>query len=130
MNAFESLANQFDLTLIILFGSRAKGQTGPMSDTDILVAPARELSAKEAGALRAALAENFSVQEETLDLVILHHATPLVRSEALETGKILFGRIDVFTQERVRAWKMLLDNKKFIRLRHDFLSNALLPKST
>ena len=126
---FDVIARRFGLRLIVLFGSRAKGTAGPMSDTDVLVAGGRDLAPLQEGELRATLSEALAVPEDTIDLVFLESAAPLVRSEALETGTVLFGDPGMVITERVRAWKALLDTQKFINWRREYLAQSLTPVS-
>lgn len=124
-NLVRDLAQKYGLSLVVLFGSRAKGTTGPMSDTDVLVAGTPYPAPLEEGKLRAALSEALGVPEDTIDLVFLDRAAPLVLSEALETGIVLFGDEDVIIRERVRAWKGFLDAQKFINWRRTYLAQSL-----
>ncbi len=91
-------ANLQDLTPILekdkrvmfayLFGSRARGQAGPLSDTDIAVYLDRRV---KQGEYRLKLMERLSkfLKSDHLDLVVLNQAPPLLRHEIIKYGRLL-----------------------------------------
>ncbi len=110
-DVFSKVAQQFDLTLIVQFGSTVNGGRG--------------LSLNEEVALRAALAEVLDAPEDKTDLVFLHRASPLLAYEALWQGKLLYGDTKTLRINQVRAWKRLQEDKKFARWRHEYIKNVL-----
>ena len=91
-------AHHQDLTLILekdkrvkfayLFGSRARGQAGPLSDTDVAVYLDRRI---KHGDYRLKLMEKLAkiIKSDNLDLVVLNQAPPLLRHEIIKYGRIL-----------------------------------------
>ena len=91
-------ANLQDLTPILekdkrvkfayLFGSRARGQAGPLSDTDVAVYLDRRI---KHGDYRLKLMEKLAkiLKSDQLDLVVLNQAPPLLRHEIIKYGRIL-----------------------------------------
>src|SRR4030042_1799858 len=71
-----------------LFGSRARGQAGPLSDTDIAVYLDRRI---KQGDYRLKLMEKLTkfLKNDNLDLVILNQAPPLLRHEIVKYGRLL-----------------------------------------
>ncbi|MBU0653316.1 MAG: nucleotidyltransferase domain-containing protein [Proteobacteria bacterium] len=71
-----------------LFGSRARGQAGPLSDTDIAVYLDRRINH---GEYRLKLMEKLAkfLKNDRLDLVVLNQAPPLLRHEIVKYGRIL-----------------------------------------
>lgn len=71
-----------------LFGSRARGQAGPLSDTDLAVYLDRIVNA---GAYRLRLMEKLAkaLKTDRLDLVVLNQAPPLLRHEVIKYGRLL-----------------------------------------
>jgi predicted nucleotidyltransferase len=71
-----------------LFGSRARFQAGPLSDTDIAVYLDRRI---KHGDYRLKLMEKLAkiLKSDNLDLVILNQAPPLLRYEIIKYGRLL-----------------------------------------
>lgn len=113
------------LILAILFGSRAKGHAGKMSDTDIAVLADHELDLRE----KIAVAEKFSgrlkISEDEVDVVDLRTASPLLQHEVAASGKLLEGDPEDFFQFRVLAWKRYQDTAKFRKIREKHLAKLL-----
>jgi predicted nucleotidyltransferase len=74
--------------LTYLFGSRARGQAGPLSDTDVAVYLDRRI---KLGDYRLNLMEKLSkiLKSDHLDLVVLNQAPPLLRHEIIKYGRLL-----------------------------------------
>lgn len=124
-NDFAAIAKKYNLKLVVLFGSQASGTTGPMSDVDVFVVPRRRLSYEEEDALRQGLALALGASEDKLDLALSYKAGGLLRTQALEKGRVLYGEPGDVLQERVRAWHRREDEKWFDELRHEFLKQTL-----
>ncbi|MFH1039292.1 MAG: nucleotidyltransferase domain-containing protein [PVC group bacterium] len=71
-----------------LFGSRVRGQDGPLSDTDIAVYLDRRI---KPGDYRLKLMEKLAkfLKSDHLDLVVLNQAPPLLRHEIIKYGRLL-----------------------------------------
>jgi len=71
-----------------LFGSRARGQAGPLSDTDVAVYLDRRI---KPGDYRLKLMEKLAkfLKSDHLDLVVLNQAPPLLRHEIIKYGRLL-----------------------------------------
>jgi predicted nucleotidyltransferase len=71
-----------------LFGSRARGQAGPLSDTDVAVYLDRRI---KLGNYRLTLMEKLAkiLKSDHLDLVVLNQAPPLLRHEIIKYGRLL-----------------------------------------
>jgi predicted nucleotidyltransferase len=76
------LSGRTGLRFAFLFGSVARGQSGPLSDVDIAVH--HDPAAPDLLALQAALAE--ALDTDRLDLVELNGAGPLLRHRVLRDG--------------------------------------------
>jgi predicted nucleotidyltransferase len=87
---------------VYVFGSRARGEEGPLSDVDLGVLLSESVDLSEELRLRAAVVEEL--RSDAVDLVVLNHAPPMVRYEVVTTGRPLFARdssqLDAF-EERV-----------------------------
>lgn len=81
------------------FGSHARGEAGPGSDLDLAVLMDEDVDLMEELRLRGDLVERM--RRDDIDLVILNHASPLLRYEVISAGQRLFSRDD----ERVDAFE-------------------------
>ncbi|MBC8448615.1 MAG: nucleotidyltransferase domain-containing protein [Chloroflexi bacterium] len=80
--------------VVYLFGSQARGDTGPLSDVDVALLLRPGVSRKAAFDLRlrmmAALGRLFDTDE--IDVVVLNDAPLLLQHRVLRDGKVLFCR--------------------------------------
>lgn len=86
------LADQFGLSLVLLFGSQAQGRITPLSDIDIAVLSVRNKSLDTYDKLRLTGAFQELFKSNQVDVVLLNRAGPLLRYEALTKGVILLDR--------------------------------------
>lgn len=93
----QPIAEQYDLRVIVLFGSQVKGRTHPGSDTDVAIWMEQPLSAEERLALWSALTKLF---EAEVDLTVLNRAEPLLLYQVASTGTLLYEAQDL-------AWENL-----------------------
>jgi hypothetical protein len=86
---------------IMLFGSHAGGQAGPLSDIDLCIVTENTLSREEKDLI-------LSHASRTLSLSIFRDLPPAVRFRVLKEGVILWGTPDLRLQriqvETVRAY--------------------------
>jgi predicted nucleotidyltransferase len=122
---------EFDLCLVILFGSQVTGQTHAESDIDLGVH--RKGNTWQGGKgwggefleLYARLSDRFPGTR--LDLVDLQRVPGLLKHIACERGQVLFeSEPGVFARFRLQAWNQYQDERIQIR-RHDAegIRNAL-----
>lgn len=112
------------IKLAILFGSRAKDHATHKSDTDIAIVRDRLLSLEEKIELKAALAKTHGFSEDAIDLVETIGASPLLRHEIAQNGKLLEGKIDDFIIFKIRAWRNYLDTAKLRAMREESLGKT------
>lgn len=105
--------------LIILFGSRAKGNAREDSDIDVGVVTDKALELDEKLKLITDIAEKFKFNEDKLDVVDLNQASPLLQMEAAKAGKILEGSEPDFFKFKLLAWKRYQHTAKFRKMRED-----------
>ena len=86
----QSLAHDFGLRLIVLFGSTARGASGQESDIDLGVLAERPLSPAQRLNLWSALSSLFPAD---VDLTVLNHADPLVNYQVASEGVILLEMV-------------------------------------
>ncbi|TSC77451.1 MAG: hypothetical protein G01um101429_1048 [Parcubacteria group bacterium Gr01-1014_29] len=113
--------NEPDVKLLILFGSRARGTQGRISDTDVAVLADRPLTVRDKGVIAEQVAPTLHVSEDEIDIVDLQSASPLLQYHVAEEGKLLRGNTFDFTRFKVLAWKRYLDTARFRKARHESL---------
>lgn len=98
------------LRLVVLFGSRATGSPPPSSESDLDIAVLADPSAP-AGAFWSYFQEISAVfPENSLDLVLLNGADPLLRWEVMRAGVLQSGDPDAFLEYRAYAYRDFVDS--------------------
>lgn len=112
-----------EVQMVVLFGSRAKGQERAKSDWDIGVLA--RVGCYEGFAqfkLQSELSEILSIPFDRIDLVNLRYCSPLLGFAIARDGKVLYQETSItFTRFQVKASKMYADTAKFRRLQRAYL---------
>jgi hypothetical protein len=117
----EALESWPGVRLAVLFGSAARGESGPDSDLDVGVL--FEAGREGAAALEVALAR---ASERRLDLVGLDTAPPLLRFEIARDGRVLVERTPhAWADFRARAMTDWWDWAPTARLLHAAAASRL-----
>jgi uncharacterized protein len=89
---FKNAVRGLPIVTAYLFGSRARGQSGPLSDFDIAVQSRRGLSARKRFELKLTLISRLSklLKTDAVDVVLLEEATPLLAHRILKEGQVLY----------------------------------------
>lgn len=77
------------ILLVFLFGSSASGRTHPESDVDIGILFG---SVPNVSRINSLTAELSSLLKREVDLVVLNHASPILRMQVLKKGLLVFAR--------------------------------------
>ena len=111
----EQIAKKHSLDLIVMFGSRARGQARGDSDTDIAVRAARELSGDEELTIASELDRLFP----NVDLCDTRKASPLLLGAVGQDATLLYqSRAGLFEEFKIFAWNQYMDFKPLLdRLR-------------
>jgi predicted nucleotidyltransferase len=112
-------------SLIVLFGSQAAGTAGKQSDTDVAVLADAPLSFEERTEIGERVARELHVSEDSLDIVDLHVASPLLQYQVAERGKLIDGTRENFVRFRVLAWKRYHDTARLRRARERSLAKKI-----
>ncbi|MFQ6065543.1 MAG: nucleotidyltransferase domain-containing protein [Candidatus Bathyarchaeia archaeon] len=85
------MESQEHVRVAYLFGSYARGETGPLSDFDIAVLLDRELGKQETFDLRLRLINAISsiLKTNKFDLVVMNNAPLLLNFNIIREGKVL-----------------------------------------
>jgi len=105
------------IDVLVVFGSRAKGSARPDSDLDVAVLPAADFSGSLAqflGGIAAQLAE--LAPDGRVDVVLLDHASDVLRQRIMEHGRVVLCRNEKAWKElRVRTMREYGDGEWFRR---------------
>jgi len=101
------IAQEMELRLVALFGSRAKGRPRPVADSDIDIAILGLPASRYWDCLRE-LGGVF--RDHPLDVVRLENADPLFRHEVMRKAVLLWGEPDLFSGYRAYAYRDFIDS--------------------
>mgnify|MGYP001607247187 CR=1 FL=1 len=122
---FNKAIEKLNIELIIMFDSQVSGKTNLKSDVDIAILRDKSLSLEERSELTELLAKEYELNEDKIDLVEIKNASPILRFQIAEQGKLLWGDKSKFIRFRVLSWKLYLDTAKLRRVREKFLKRVL-----
>jgi predicted nucleotidyltransferase len=113
--------------LAYLFGSHAKGKSGPLSDIDIGVYLSRKLDKKERFEKRLELIGFLCtlLQTNNLDLVLINDSHPVLNFEIIEPNCLIFEKNhDLKVEVEVYIMSRYYDRKPH----EDFLNRAFIKR--
>lgn len=118
------VARKYDLSLVLLFGSQATGNTHKESDVDIAYLSEAPLSLGDESKLVVDLIQIF--RSEVVDLTSIRGASPLLLREIVRTGKVLFERTpSLFTSLYAYALRIYEEAQPLFELRSAFLKKRI-----
>lgn len=118
------VAQQHNLSCVVLFGSQATGKTHLLSDTDIGFMTEREIDYKDQFRIQTDFSE--SLQISNLELVNMRRISPLLMKQVADKGKLLYeDRRGRFISFRVMSFKLYVETAPLRRLRERYLSNFI-----
>ena len=118
------LVLQYQLELILLFGSAVTGRKHPHSDTDIAVLRrGSELGYQEYSDLVHDLHGIFPDQE--IDLSLINHADPLFLKKITENCQILYGDFSKLQSLKLYAFKRYQDHKRYFEMERVYADRFL-----
>jgi len=107
-----SLAEKYNLKLIVLFGSYARGRANKESDVDIGIYGENGISWDE----KIELSYEFGkiLKNDNVDVEIISSNSPTLMYNILSSGKVLFEKKKgFFSLLKLYAWKVFADSKSF-----------------
>jgi len=109
------LANQYDLKLVILFGSQVSGRIHKESDYDVAYLSEKELSLEEESGFMFGLMPILKIRDERLvNIVNMKTAGPLMLYSITNKGRVLFEeKPSLFLSFKLYAWKVFVDTQLF-----------------
>lgn len=116
-----------NLNLLILFGSRARGEHRLDSDWDLAIShdeTNRQTGIKEISndylTSLSILSDLFEINRDLIDLIELDRCSPLMKYQVARDGKLIYEKnTGDFLKFRVRAWKEYADTAKFRKIQKD-----------
>ncbi len=115
-----SMAEEYHLRFVILYGSHARNTSTPKSDMDIAVLGEIPPSFDEINALQNEFDDVFSFQE--VDLKSLHDVSPFFRYQVVKDGVLLHGDRHDFSLFQLYAIRRYQDeHQKLYRMRDTLL---------
>lgn len=115
----KELAKEFNLKLVLLFGSVASRETHQESDVDFAVLPEKDLSFEEEIMLNTKLSGLFQ-DKKIIDLVNLRRAHPLLLKQVLDNHQILYQKEPlVFPNFEVQVLQKYREAEPLFRIRKE-----------
>ncbi|KXS50356.1 MAG: DNA polymerase beta domain-containing protein [Halanaerobium sp. 4-GBenrich] len=125
IDKIKEILNDYDLQLLILFGSYGEENFTKNSDIDLAVKVSHCKNLKEN---QVQILNQLSVlfEHHPVDLVLLNHADPLIKFKVALEGKLLYqNEKGLFEKFQVRAAAEHNDAQKFYQLDQNFIENFL-----
>jgi len=110
VDGLAAVCEKYHLSLVVLYGSQARGTARPDSDQDVGVLKQEGVVGEEEF-LSLHLELSRALGLGNLDLVDLRRASPLLKYEAARTGRALYeARPGTFRLFHTLAWKLYQDD--------------------
>lgn len=120
----KKLADKYNLSLVLLFGSQADGKTHSESDFDVSYLADTSLSFDEEVAINSCLIEVF--KNNNVQLVNIKKASPLLQKRMVDNCVVLFERKEgVFSELYVYIAQLFSEAKILFDLRKDYLKKVI-----
>lgn len=122
----KKIAEANGLSLVMLFGSHARGRTHSKSDVDFAVMGQKPLSLKELADLTFLFSQLVKLKD--VELVDLKSAPPLLLKQLSNEGILLFEKEPfIFLKFRIYALKRYFESRPLLELRRLSLAKFLNP---
>ncbi len=112
----KQLAEKYDLSLIILFGSQATGKTHPKSDVDLAFLAKSPMNLMEIAKMQAEFSEELKIRD--LEMTALNGAHPFLLKQVAQKSIVLYEEEkSLFAKFKIYAFKRFIEAKKLFELR-------------
>ncbi|MFW6140596.1 MAG: type VII toxin-antitoxin system MntA family adenylyltransferase antitoxin [Acidobacteriota bacterium] len=119
----ETLCQKYNIKLMILHGSYAKGNARSESDIDIGILSQKKFDFDEQIKVVSDFSEVFG---DKFDPVFLNGAEPLISYQVAVNGRLLYeAKKGMFHQFRIQAVARYMDSKKFRVMEKLYLKRAI-----
>ncbi|MEK7200980.1 MAG: nucleotidyltransferase domain-containing protein [Patescibacteria group bacterium] len=111
----EEVAKKYDVSLIVLFGSQAKGNTHKHSDTDVAFLPNKNLSFLEESGLVGDIGQTLKTD---VDAINIKKASPLILYNIFKYGKSLYEKDrGLFSEYFIKSLRLYEEATPLYKLR-------------
>lgn len=119
----KEIAEEYNLLLVILYGSQATGKNHKESDIDIAVLGNNGLSFEKLVDLNNKFMDIFKVN--TIDVKSLHRTDPLFRYQVMRDGILLYGKRRDYNYFKAYAFQDYHDSYDLFRLKEIIIKKRL-----
>ena len=121
---FKHIAEEFNLELMLLFGSQVSCRAAKGSDIDVAILREIPLSNSEYAELLHCLGVIF--KDFRVELTMLRHASPLLRGQIARNCKLLYEKkAGMFLRFRLSAIRQYIDASSIFSLRRKYLNQKI-----
>jgi predicted nucleotidyltransferase len=125
----KQFAEKHGLNLVVLFGSRARGEERKGSDTDIAVFAGKKKDVREISEMQIEFSETFHIKD--IELVDISGKAPLFLKQVSDDGKVLYERKPgIFDEFQIYAFKRYVEAKPLFALRKQFTEDFIRSHAT
>ncbi len=118
------LANKYNLSLVVLFGSQATGYTHKMSDIDVGYISEEPVDYKKSYDITIELSQIF--KNRSVELVNINNISPAHKKQISDTGLVLFEKNSViYDAYKMHALREYIDTRPLRLYRDVYISNFL-----
>jgi predicted nucleotidyltransferase len=107
----EKIGKDFNLKLLLIYGSYAKGNQRKDSDLDIAFLGNTRIDFDTYFKLHASLADVFGDVDRALDVVDMRNKDPLFLHQIAKSPRLLYGRTIDYNEFRAFAFRNYMDSK-------------------
>ena len=120
----KKLAEKYNLSLVLLFGSQASGKTHSQSDVDLAFLTAVSMSLKNIAEMQDDFSETLKL--EKIEMIALNGAHPFLLKQAAIKGRALYEKeSSLFAKFKIYAFKRFMEAKPLLDLRRLSLEKFL-----
>ncbi|ADH60571.1 DNA polymerase beta domain protein region [Thermoanaerobacter mathranii subsp. mathranii str. A3] len=120
----KEFVNKYNISLILIFGSYAKGRARELSDLDIGIKFDKNIDMNLYSSILRELVEIFN--REDIDVVVLNYADPLLRFEIITSCKVLYQAYsEAYIDFYLYSVKSYDDVKKLKKLEENYLKKGI-----
>lgn len=120
----KKLAEKYNLSLVLLFGSQASGKTHPQSDVDLAFVAEKSISLKDIARMQNEFSEKLEIKN--LEMVALNNAHPLLLKQAALKSVVLYEKEKFsYAKLRIYALKRFMEARPLLELRRLSLEKFL-----
>jgi len=117
----EMISKELSISFILLIGSHAKEEQGPMSDVDIAIYidPEKHVRNSLTGSLKLGVYLEKKLKREDIDVIVLNDALPTMKFNSINANIILYMQDEgVYEDFFVRSLSEYYDYSEFLEFQY------------